>query len=451
MSNVTKLNVNVSSLNDSNSTLIYGDDASGGLNRCQNEENQTNQFIMPMSHQALFYALFLPMCLVAVGGNLITIWIVLAHKRMRTVTNYFLVNLAVADTCISGFTVMFNFVYMLHGDWPFGGIYCKYSLFISVATITASVFTFLAIAVDRYVAIVHVLKPRMRGITAWSVIVGIWVFAIAVALPRMIYAKTIKHVYCDGSSRTICFVFWPDGPFNRWHMVYTLMAMFVNYLLPLIVIGVTYTRIGVELWGSKAIGENTYRQGESVRSKKKVVKMLIVVVFLFAICWLPQHLYFVITTVKPSITVQQHSQYIYLVIYWIAMSNSMYNPFIYCWMNSRFREGFKFVFRWLPCVKPTPKGKTVGGISGKTPGRSISVTETTRCERNGSTLHHDHGGYAEDALLSEEKSTANSRKNPAVATRPLSRQHAIQKEYIPFLAEKAQSVETTCADIDTEL
>ena len=46
--------------------------------------------------------------------------------------------------------------------------------------------------------------------------------------------------------------------------------MLVNYFLPLLILTVTYTRVGIELWGSQAIGENTVDQMESVRSKRKV-------------------------------------------------------------------------------------------------------------------------------------------------------------------------------------
>uniref|UniRef100_A0A914USV3 G-protein coupled receptors family 1 profile domain-containing protein n=1 Tax=Plectus sambesii TaxID=2011161 RepID=A0A914USV3_9BILA len=40
-------------------------------------------------------------------------------------------------------------------------------------------------------------------------------------------------------------------------------------------------------------------------------------------------------------------------MYWLAMSSTVFNPFIYCWLNARFRTGFKYVFRWLPCVHMT--------------------------------------------------------------------------------------------------
>ena len=126
-------------------------DTSGALGNSSADGHPRNPFILPWYIQLFYIVAFVAMVIVATGGNIIVIWIVLAHKRMRTVTNYFLVNLAVADTLISVFNTVFNSVYMLYSDWPFGRSYCKFNMFIAPCTISASVFTFMAIAVDRYV------------------------------------------------------------------------------------------------------------------------------------------------------------------------------------------------------------------------------------------------------------------------------------------------------------
>jgi tachykinin receptor 3 len=108
-----------------------------------------NPFILPWYLQVIYIIIFVVTVVISAGGNIVVIWIVLAHRRMRTVTNYFLVNLAVADALISILNTLFNFVYMLNNHWPFGGPYCKFTYFIAPCTISASVFTFMAIAVDR--------------------------------------------------------------------------------------------------------------------------------------------------------------------------------------------------------------------------------------------------------------------------------------------------------------
>ena len=66
--------------------------------------------------------------------------------------------------------------------------------------------------------------------------------------------------------------------------------------------------------------------------------MMIAVVVIFAICWLPQHTYFVVQNLQPNIICYRHIHHVYLVIYWFAMSNSMYNPIMYCWMNARYTD-----------------------------------------------------------------------------------------------------------------
>jgi hypothetical protein len=70
----------------------------------------------------------------------------------------------------------------------------------------------------------------------------------------------------------------------------------------------------------------------------QVVLMMIVVVVIFAVCWLPQNIYFLFTSYYPEFTTTAYVQDIYLGFFWLAMSNAMYNPIIYCWMNSRFVE-----------------------------------------------------------------------------------------------------------------
>ncbi|KAK9507747.1 hypothetical protein O3M35_007531 [Rhynocoris fuscipes] len=131
-----------------NSTIIWNDLSNSSFNDTFEDEGG-NQFILPWWKQLIWTFLFGVMVIVGTGGNLIVIWIVLAHKRMRTVTNYFLVNLAIADAMVSSLNVTFNYVYMVNSDWPFGTLYCKICQFVAVLSICASVFTLMAISVDR--------------------------------------------------------------------------------------------------------------------------------------------------------------------------------------------------------------------------------------------------------------------------------------------------------------
>lgn len=69
---------------------------------------------------------------------------------MRTVTNYFLVNLSVSDLMMALLNCIFNFIFMLNSHWPFGSFYCTVNNFVANVTVAASVFTLVAISIDRY-------------------------------------------------------------------------------------------------------------------------------------------------------------------------------------------------------------------------------------------------------------------------------------------------------------
>lgn len=274
-----------------------------------------------------------------------------AHREMRTITNYFLLNLSVADLLMSSLNGTFNFVSMLNADWPFGALYCSVNNFMAYATVATSVFTLVAISFDRYVAIVRPLHRRNSRKKVRCFLTSIWLLSAALSSPGLIYSATEAKRYRSGRMRTVCFLLWPDGryPFSAADYAYNIVFLVLTYGVPMIVMVVCYTLMGRELWGSQSIGEHTQRQHESVRAKKKVVRMFIAVVAIFGICWLPYHMFYVYAYHWPEITSAPLVPHLYLGFYWLAMANSMVNPIIYYWMNRKFRHYFQAAMccQWL--------------------------------------------------------------------------------------------------------
>ncbi|KAF9824014.1 hypothetical protein SFRURICE_020280 [Spodoptera frugiperda] len=98
-------------------------------------------FSPPWWVQLAWFMVFAIMLLLAVLGNTLVIWIVLAHRRMRTVTNCFLVNLAFADLLMATLNGAPNFIFLVTADWPFGSVTCTASNFTANLTVSAGVFT----------------------------------------------------------------------------------------------------------------------------------------------------------------------------------------------------------------------------------------------------------------------------------------------------------------------
>ncbi|NXJ83267.1 NK1R protein, partial [Trogon melanurus] len=308
-------------------------------------ESFTNQFVQPPWQVALWAVAYALIVVVSVAGNVVVMWIILAHKRMRTVTNYFLVNLAFAEASMSAFNTVVNFTYAIHNEWYYGLLYCKFHNFFPIAAVFASIYSMTAIALDRYMAIIHPLQPRLSA-TATKVVIGIiWLLAFLLAFPQGYYSVTAEL-----PGRLVCLVEWPEHSTNVHGKTYHFCMTILIYFLPLLVIGCAYTVVGVTLWASEIPGDSSDRYHEQVSAKRKVVKMMIIVVCTFALCWLPYHIYFTLQYFNPQWYLQKFIQQVYLAVMWLAMSSTMYNPIIYCCLNDRFRVGFKHAFRWCPFV-----------------------------------------------------------------------------------------------------
>nr|KAG5703078.1 hypothetical protein BaRGS_016239 [Batillaria attramentaria] len=80
-----------------------------------------------------------------------------------------------------------------------------------------------------------------------------------------------------------------------------------------------------------------------------VVKMMIIVVCLFVLCWLPLQTYNLLSAVNENVNLYKYINIIWFCSNWLAMSNSCYNPFIYGILNAKFKREFRQLFSVLPC------------------------------------------------------------------------------------------------------
>lgn len=125
-------------------------------------------------------------------GNGIVCYIVISSPRMRTVTNYFIMNLAIGDILITLFGVPFTSVSYLQQYWPFGAVLCPVVNYSQAISVFVSAYTMLAISVDRYMAIMWPLKPRISKRLSAGIIFLIWFIAGLTVLPISITSSLIQ-------------------------------------------------------------------------------------------------------------------------------------------------------------------------------------------------------------------------------------------------------------------
>nr|BAO01073.1 neuropeptide GPCR A23 [Nilaparvata lugens] len=283
----------------------------------------------------------------AVVGNALVMWIVATSRRMQNVTNCFIANLALADIVIGLFAIPFQFQAALLQRWNLPDFMCPFCPFVQVLTVNVSVFTLTAIAVDRHRAILNPLSARPSKLRAKLFIACIWGIAGFLAAPMAIALRVSYVEEDDPIGRVRLKPFCRNMTFSeRQMMVYRVVLVFVQYFTPLCVISFVYSRMALRLWGSRAPGNaQDSRDANLMKNKKKVIKMLVIVVALFAFCWFPLQTYNLLQDIFPDINKYRYINIIWFCCDWLAMSNSCYNPFIYGIYNEKFKREFQQRFQ----------------------------------------------------------------------------------------------------------
>ncbi|XP_078493339.1 tachykinin receptor isoform X1 [Ciona intestinalis] len=358
----------------------------------EDEENPFAQSPYAIFGWSVVYGLLV---VVALVGNLGICWIVIRNKRMQTVTNFFLASTAFADSNVIGFNTVFNFTYALNNDWYFGKAFCHFINFVPIGAVLASILSITVISLDRFGVIMYPLRRRTSRKTAKMTIAGIWLFSLGVAFPQCFFATITTE---ESGTRTTCSIQWPDGVSGRMRLGYQLSFMVISYFLPLIILAVSYVAMALRLCGSNnQVGHQNETQLRRIANNKKAIRMMMLVVVVFAICWCPYHLFFLADYIVSDSYHWEKIQQVYLAVFWVAMSSSMYNPFIYCWNNSRFREEFK---RLCCCFKLVHQPKLNMGLRN----RSVNYSTVAAPE----ITVHLHFDSDREAEAHERPSTAQT-------------------------------------------
>ncbi|NP_001161604.1 neuropeptide receptor-like protein 3 [Saccoglossus kowalevskii] len=280
--------------------------------------------------------------LMSVLGNALVIFVVLRNKKMRTITNSFLVNLAISDIIQGLFATPFQFAPAILYRWPFGDFMCPFVPFIKTLSILVSIGTLTVISVDRYFAVCHPLRRRLTPCSTAVTVGIIWINGICTSTPKLLNLKTIEHILPDGGVRMFCVPQWSS---DQCRNIYHLYIFVTSYAVPLVVITVAYSLIAKKMYVTKTPGEsNDARDQNIAKNKKKVITMGIGLVIVFAFCWLPLQLYDFLKFVTPDILSYKHINIIWFCCNWLAMSNAACNPFIYGLLNDNFKREYRKVF-----------------------------------------------------------------------------------------------------------
>ncbi|XP_064097944.1 allatostatin-A receptor-like [Macrobrachium nipponense] len=320
---------------------------------CNNQTGEEE----PVFEYAVIVAIVVPIIfgiIVLVGffGNTLVVIVIVVNKQMRSTTNYLIFSLAVADLLFIVFCVPFTASDYILPSWPFGGIWCQTVQYLTYVTAYASVYTLLLLSLDRFLAVVHpiaALTIRTER-NALYAIATIWILILTSCIPLYLCHGIQKQNYEDEVYLNCAFL---DQEYN--HMAFHIGFITTMYFLPLTVIVVLYLMILNRLWYGVVPGGS--RSAESVRGKKRVTRMVVIVVVTFIVCWFPIQLVLLLkslgmyemTTVR--IITQIGAQV-------LAYINSCVNPILYAFLSDPFRKAFRKVISCGPQRRTMLNGRT---------------------------------------------------------------------------------------------
>ncbi|XP_015434702.1 PREDICTED: cholecystokinin receptor type A-like [Dufourea novaeangliae] len=199
------------------------------------------------SHDNLLETLIIPLYgtifLLSVVGNSLVLITLARNKRMRTVTNVYLLNLAVSDLLLGVFCMPFTLLGQILKNFVFGITLCKLISYFQAVSVSVGVWTLVAISLERYFAICRPLESRrwQTQFHAYKMIVVVWLASLTWNAPILVFSQ-LRSIR---GGRHKCREQWPSVGIER---AYNLFLDGTLLLVPLIVMSLAYSLIAAELW-----------------------------------------------------------------------------------------------------------------------------------------------------------------------------------------------------------
>ncbi|XP_056141454.1 histamine receptor H2b [Lampris incognitus] len=292
-----------------------------------------------MISTALRWLVLVSFIILTVGGNMLVCLAVGLSRRLRRITNCFVVSLAVTDLLLGLLVLPVSATLELRsGSWPLGGALCNIYISLDVMLCMASILTLLAISIDRYLAISAPLcyTRRVTHLKVAFAITAIWTLSLTVSFVPI-------HLGWNTVDFRVQHLDWSMGGEDKegrycqyeWNNHYVLLDAFCIFYLPLLVMCGMYLRI-FRVAREQVRRIRAATPAATAREHKATVT-LAAVLGAFVICWFPYFTYFTCMgireeTISPS---TMHS-----VVLWLGYFNSALNPILYPALNRDFRKAY---------------------------------------------------------------------------------------------------------------
>lgn len=359
-------------------------------------------------------------------GNGLVIYVVLRYAKMKTVTNMYILNLAISDVLfIVSLPFLTTTTILKH--WVFGFAMCKIYFVLFSINLFTGVFTLAVMSADRYLAVCHPirsLKYRTPRI-ALFLCLCIWSVSFLVMLPIILYSTTVSH-RSNVTGTFTCAISWPDGQPIPPDKAFIWYSFILGFAIPVSLIAVFYVLVVLRL---RQVGPNR-KSKEKKKSHRRVTRLVLTVISVYVSCWLPYWAFQVDITFKTDIKAE-------LVLWKIVLfngftvltfTNSMLNPLLYAFLSDNFRKSFMKAFK---CASPREVNKSLCNENSVFPknsaayNRSCAATTATTEERMELSTFDNGNGTSQVTQASTVGNFSEVANSADIIQAPLSPQNSL--------------------------
>ena len=273
---------------------------------------------------------------IGVTGNFLVIATILRVRKMRATQNMLFGNLAVGDF-VSIIWCLPTFIVTLCVPWPYGEFACKYIFPLNHIITFDTVFTMVSIMLYRYRAIVYPLKKKPTMQVTLLIIAISWIVGyLFIALPYAFSTKLLK----DHTGTIRCVTFRKDA-LTIFHQLTFVLTFFC---VPCIATLFFVSRVKSKIRRNMKFARGSLSNQLALRRSKahhRMIKMLVVIVISFVICFLPFNTLLIIAMFNLSLLSSSASVIVIVSCsYILIFINSTINPVILYMMSNDFRKGY---------------------------------------------------------------------------------------------------------------
>uniref|UniRef100_A0A8D2LS90 Type II GnRH receptor n=1 Tax=Varanus komodoensis TaxID=61221 RepID=A0A8D2LS90_VARKO len=296
-------------------------------------------------------------CLFVVAAcNNSAVFYSVSRKRQKSHVQRLIRNLAAADLLVTVTVMPLDAAWNVTVQWYAGDALCRFLNFLKLFAMYSAALVLVVISLDRHAAIVHPLSFASSSRRNRMMLCIAWTLSLLLASPQLF----LFHLHTiPGVNFTQCVT---HGSFKEhWQeTTYNMFTFASLYVTPLCVMIICYTRILAEI--SKQLKIN---QGEfpvlSLRARMKTLKMTIVIVASFIICWTPYYLLGLWYWFQPDM-IHKMPEYIGHFLFLFGLLHTCTDPIIYGLYTPSFREDMRLCLGTLKLTL-THTEKALGSVS----------------------------------------------------------------------------------------